>query len=462
MSKRPYATAPRPSTRAPAGIPYIIGNEAAERFSYYGMRAVLVVFMTRYLMGQDGDLALMTDEQAKSWYHLFGTAVYATPLLGALLSDIWLGKYRTILGLSVVYCLGHLALALDDTRTGLALGLGLIALGSGGIKPCVSAHVGDQFGATNAHLLRPAFAWFYFAINFGASLSTLLTPILLDRYGPHAAFGLPGLLMGIATLVFWLGRHEFVHIPPGGREFTRQLLSREGLGAIARLSVIFVFIVMFWALFDQTGSAWIVQAREMDRVFLGIEWLPSQIQAVNPLMVLALIPFFNGIVYPFVSRFARPTPLRRIGAGFFLAVGAFLVNAQIEVWIAAGLRPNIAWQLLAYLILTSAEVLVSITALEFSYTQAPRALKSVVMALNLMSMSLGNLFTALVNILIQGEDGEVLLTGAGYYLFFAGAMAATAVLFVPVALAYRGRTYLQDEQDEHLASGPAPVPATGG
>ena len=135
MSARPYLTAPRPADGVPSGIPYIVANEAAERFSYYGMRTILVIFMTRYLVDGTGAPDVMTDTQAKSWYHLFSSGVYLTPLLGALLSDIYLGKYRTILALSLVYCLGHLALALDDTRAGLALGLGLIALGSGGIKP---------------------------------------------------------------------------------------------------------------------------------------------------------------------------------------------------------------------------------------------------------------------------------------------------------------------------------------
>jgi POT family proton-dependent oligopeptide transporter len=213
VARTPYRTAPVPSDGMPGGIPFIVVNEAAERFSYYGMRAVLVVFMTKHLMDGDGALAVMNDEEAKSWYHLFSSAVYATPLLGALLSDIWIGKYRTIIGLSIVYCLGHLALALDETRLGLTVGLSLIALGSGGIKPCVSAHVGDQFGDTNGHLLSRVYAWFYFAINLGAFLSTLLTPILLDRFGPHFAFGLPGLLMFAATIVFWLGRRQFV-LPP--------------------------------------------------------------------------------------------------------------------------------------------------------------------------------------------------------------------------------------------------------
>jgi POT family proton-dependent oligopeptide transporter len=394
----------------------------------------------------------MTDTQAKSWYHLFSSGVYLTPLLGALLSDIYLGKYRTILALSLVYCLGHLALALDDTRAGLALGLGLIALGSGGIKPCVSAHVGDQFGASNGHLIPRVFGYFYFAINLGAFASTLLTPILLDRFGPHLAFGLPGALMLLATIVFWAGRREFVHIPPAGRAFTRELFSAEGLSAVARLAIIFAFVAMFWALFDQTGSAWVLQAQQMDRSFMGVEWLPSQIQAFNPVLILLLIPIFNSVVYPAVARWATPTPLRKIATGFFITTLAYLISAQIEVWIVAGQTPNIVWQLLAYLILTTAEVLISITCLEFAYTQAPTRLKSMVMALFLLSVSLGNLFTSLVNFLIQDAQGNSRLAGPDYYLFFAAAMLLTAIAFVPVALRYPERAYLQSEAPDTAPS----------
>jgi proton-dependent oligopeptide transporter, POT family len=141
-----YLQAPLPSKKLPAGIPYIIGNEAAERFSFYGMREVLVVFMTQYLLDGTGAPDTMNQEEAKGWFHLFVSAVYFTPLFGALISDSLLGKYRTIILLSLLYCFGHFVLAMDHTRLGLLLGLGLIAVGSGGIKPCASAHVGDQFG----------------------------------------------------------------------------------------------------------------------------------------------------------------------------------------------------------------------------------------------------------------------------------------------------------------------------
>jgi POT family proton-dependent oligopeptide transporter len=164
-----------------------------------------------------------------------------------LISDGLLGKYRTIILLSLIYCLGHFALALDHTRLGLLLGLGLIALGSGGIKPCVSTHLGDQFGRTNAHLLPRAFGWFYFAVNMGAFISTLATPWLLQQVGAAWAFGVPGILMVVATALFWAGRRRFVHIPPGGWEFVRETFSRDGLLTLGRLFVLYLFVAVFWA-----------------------------------------------------------------------------------------------------------------------------------------------------------------------------------------------------------------------
>jgi len=445
MSERPgYRTAPAPIEGMPPGIPYIVANEAAERYSYYGMRAILVIFMTRFLLSPDGELDVMSEEQAKTWFHGFVTAVYFFPIFGAVLADAFLGKYRTIIVLSLVYCAGHLALAVDDTRAGLTLGLALIAVGSGGIKPCVSAHVGDQFGQTNSHLLPKVFGWFYFAINVGALASILFAEPLLHRFGPSVAFGVPGVLMAIATFAFWLGRNTFVHIPPGGVAFLREALSKEGLKALGKLFIIYAFIAMFWALFDQQGSAWVLQAARMDRRF-GIEWDPSQAQWLNPALVLLFIPLFNRVIYPAFDRVWPLTPLRKISIGLFITVFAFLLPAWIEARLDAGESVNIAWQLGGYVLITAAEILVSITALEFSYTQAPRTMKSLVMGAFLMSVSIGNLFTAAVNFFIQNPDGTSKLEGPEYYLFFAGAMALTAVLFIPVAVWYKEKTYIQDE-----------------
>jgi len=401
--------------------------------------------MTKYLMGPGGVLDVMSAEESKTYFHLFVSAVYFTPMFGALLSDIWLGKYRTILFFSLIYCLGFLALALDNTRLGLGAGLVLIAIGSGVIKPCVSANVGDQFGKTNKHLMEKVYGWFYFAINFGAFISNLLIPILLEKYNPRVAFGTPAVFMLLATLAFWLGRNRFIHVPAAGLGFIKETFSGEGLRAIGKLCIIYVFIAMFWALFDQMDSAWVLQAEQMNRNWLGHQWLSSQIVSVNPLMIMILIPVFSFVIYPAINKVFRLTPLRKISIGLFVAASVFVISAWIETRIVAGEQPSIGWLILAYLILTSAEVMVSITCLEFSYTQAPKKMKSFIMAVFFLSITLGNVFTAVVNIFIQNEDGSSKLEGASYFWFFALMMLLTAVIFVPVAARYKEKTYIQDE-----------------
>lgn len=256
----------------PVGVPYIIGNEFAERFSYYGMKAILVVFMTQYLSTSTGAPDYMSEGEAKYYYHLFGTANYAFPLFGAILADVFWGKYKTIIWLSLVYCLGHLFLAIDDTRTGLFFGLMFIALGSGGIKPCVSANVGDQFSEKNKDLLDKIFGYFYISINMGAAISMILTPILLQVYGPNIAFAIPGVLMFIATLIFWLGRNKFVRVPPVGvNNYMEALRSPQGIKAMANLIPIYAIVAVFWSLFEQTGSSWLLQAQKNEPY--GKPWL---------------------------------------------------------------------------------------------------------------------------------------------------------------------------------------------
>ncbi len=443
MSEVTHRTAPEETEKMPSGIPFIISNELAERFSFYGMKAILFVFMTKYLMGADGALATMSDAQATSWVHYFGSAVYFTPLLGALLADLFFGKYKVILVLSIVYCFGHLALALDETKTGLLWGLGLIALGAGGIKPCVSAHVGDQFGKKNAHLLAQVFFWFYFSINFGSFFSTLFIPSVLENFGPHLAFGIPGVLMAVATVFFWMGRKHFAHIPPDREGFIREAFSKEGLRVVLKLGGLYLFIAMFWALFDQTASRWVEQAAAMDRtVPIFGELLPSQIQAINPILVLILIPVFSLLIYPAIGRVVKVTPMRKVAVGLFVAAAAFAISAWIQGRIDQGETPGISWQILAYLVLTAAEVMISITGLEYSYSQAPPRLKSWIMSLFLLSVSLGNLFVGIVNSMM--ESGSLVLDGATYYWFFTKCAAVTAVLFLFVMPFFKDRTYLQD------------------
>ena len=470
MSETPqYRTAPLKTDALPPGIGYIVGNEAAERFSYYGMRAILVAFMTKHLLDASGQPDTLGPERAKEVFHDFSTAVYFFPIVGAIAADWLFGKYRVIVGLSLLYCVGHGILALMDAphlvgaepRTLLYLGLGCIAVGAGGIKPCVSAHVGDQFGSGNAHLLDRVFAWFYFSINLGATVSTLLTPVLLDRYGAGWAFGVPGVLMALATLVFWLGRHSFAHVPPGRDRFVAAMTSREGWHSILRLLPALGFFIAFWMLFDQTSSAWVIQAEAMrgelpvSLPLFGDELLPSQLQAINPVLVMLFIPLFNYGLYPLAGRLVTVTPLRKIGVGLALVGLSFVVAGWIEQMIAATPEgeppPHRMWQAVPYLLITAAEILVSITGLEFAYSQSPKTMKSIVMGLFFLTIAAANFIVARINGYIDAahKAGDTdFLTGESYYYLFAVIAAASSVGFILWSLTYRYQTHLQGDAIE--------------
>ena len=248
----------------PSGIPYIIGNEAAERFSYYGMRAILYMYLTElYLLSRgaptdaEGEIAAAAGAYGTEITHLFFAGVYLFPLLGAILADRLLGKYHVILWVSLLYCVGHGALAVagrlgamgeyGGAEVGVYLGLILIALGSGGIKPCVSANMGDQFSKENSDLVTKVFQIFYFIVNFGSFFSTLITPLLYRFVGPEVAFGVPGVLMGVATLVFWLGRRRFKRIPPSPGGSIGLL---DSLATTLLLSPIFALIFGYFVMWE--------------------------------------------------------------------------------------------------------------------------------------------------------------------------------------------------------------------
>ncbi|HET8573843.1 MAG TPA: POT family MFS transporter [Edaphocola sp.] len=470
---------PAEKPKFPKSIPYIVGNEAAERFSFYGMKAILAIFLVSQFS--------FSNAESNATVHLFIALTYFMSIVGGLLADWFLGKYATIFWLSLVYCAGHACLAMFDINIhGFLFGLLLITIGAGGIKPCVSANVGDQFDSTNQSLISKMFNWFYFAINLGAFFSTLLTPYLYQKAGAKWAFGVPGILMGLATLIFWLGRKKYVRLKPRGfpREnfvfingymlkclfarrdgiSVRQMAEKkfspgaiEGVFAVWRVLAVFAFIPVYWALYDQNGSEWVLQARDMNLHFLGIDWYASQIQAINPILILVFIPLFSYVVYPLVERIGiKFTPLRKIGTGFFVLASAFLVIAMIQTKIDRGGHPNIAWQILAYTLLTASEILVSITGLEYAYTQAPKSMKSTIMAFFLMTVFVGDLFVSLVNTNIEHHGIMSSLKGdATYYWFFLVLLGIFTVIYLGVSKFIKEKSYLVEEADEESVAAAA-------
>lgn len=385
--------------KMPSSIWFIVSNEFAERFCFYGINSILVAYMVGTLQ--------FTDAKALSWGGLFKSAAYFFPVLGAIISDVFWGKFRTIFVFSIIYAAGCICLALlGSSQFALVASLGLVAVGTGGIKPCVSTNVGDQFTAKNQHLIERAFSMFYMAINAGSSISIFLCPELLKspNWGPRWAFGMPAIMMVLATLVFISGRAKYAKVPPAGKAWLKEVMSPDGVKLILSLLGIYVFVALFWSLWDQSnGGAWVLQAQSplMDKHIVGgFSLLGPQVQVVNGLFILMLAPVFSYVVFPFVGKFVKVTPLRKIGTGLVVVGFSFVVIALIEARMMKGETVSVWWQFLAYFILTGGELLVSVTALEFSYKQAPLRIKSFVMALFLLSTSLGNAIIAAINFIV--------------------------------------------------------------
>jgi POT family proton-dependent oligopeptide transporter len=501
------AAVPDPKAPIPRQIRYIIGNEGCERFSFYGMRNILTVFLVTSLLSYlpEADRA----SAAKEVFHTFVIGVYFFPLLGGWIADRFFGKYNTIFWLSLVYCLGQACLAFFVTnRMGFYVGLSLIALGSGGIKPCVSAFVGDQFDQTNKHRAKVVFDAFYWIINFGSFFASLLMPIFLKSLGPAIAFGIPGVLMFISTFILWVARKQYVMVPPtppdpnsflnvcrtalasgtGGRVLAivgavaaigsfflipkfgfviaacLALVAVIGFGGIGvwmqldavrgkhpddaiagvrsvlRVLVLFALVTPFWSLFDQKASTWVLQADAMTKP----SWFQSsQMQALNPALVMLLIPFNNLVLYPALRRRGyEMTALRRMTAGIAFAGVSWILVGAMQVVLNGGTAFSIAWQILPYAFLTLGEVLVSATGLEFAYSQAPLAMKGAIMAFWQLSVTIGNLWVLVVNAGVKNDTVIGFIKSSGveitaFQMFFFAAFAfAAALAFGLVARSY--------------------------
>ncbi|KAL6100349.1 slc15a2 [Pungitius sinensis] len=360
-------------TNYPTSICFIVVNEFCERFSYYGMKAVLTLYFLTYLHWDK--------DRSTAVYHAFSSLCYFTPILGALIADSWLGKFKTIVYLSLVYVVGHVVKSVGaiptvgDVNVHISLsmlGLILIAIGTGGIKPCVAAFGGDQFDEEHASERQKFFSIFYMSINAGSLLSTVITPILrgdVKCFGGDCyalAFGVPALLMIVALVVFMSGSVLYKRTPPQGNillevcscigfaikkrwtsskseskrkhwldwseeKYSRRLI--QEIKMVLRVLVLYIPLPMFWALFDQQGSRWTLQATRMNMA-LGDSFIikPDQLQMLNALLILLFIPVFDLLVYPLVG-FCRIniTPLRKMATGMIFAALAFVAATLVEV-----------------------------------------------------------------------------------------------------------------------------------
>lgn len=217
--------------------------------------------------------------------------------------------------------------------------------------------------------------------------------------------------------------------------------------SVAPILAVFAFIIPFWALFDQSNSTWVLQGSQMVPFqFLGIRVGPEQMQSINPVLVMILVPLLTWGMYPLLEKLGlRITPLRRMSVGMLIGASTFVLVGWFQSRLETGHTLSLALQTWPYVILTLSEVLISTTGLEFAYTQAAPSMKSAIMSFWLLTTALGNLLIATITQLFGGGHGDESVSSGRFYSY-AVMMAVVGVLFIIIAVRYRYR-------DEPVATG---------
>lgn len=459
-----------PGEGHPPAFWFIFWGEFAERCSYYGMRAILPLYLTTAL--------LFKPEEMTSVYSYFKSACYLLPLLGGYLADRFFGKYWTIVGFSVPYVLGHFILGIETT-TALFIALGLLAGGSGVIKPNISTLMGktyDQRRPGQKALLTSAFLWFYFSINVGATFSLYTLPQMRDyfvksylaryemkeevvkgddgketkkwsaskdgsvqeitkeeadtlkleanRYAYPLAFQVPAWLMVAALGAFALGKPHYAVEIPGVQESTPEE-RRQRMQVLLRLFGIFGLMIFFWIAYEQNDNLWTLFAKDhiaepvkdpssgvvSDTCLLRLgsyeqAYPPDGFQWINSALIIVLVPLF-GVMWRSIDPGGTRFPATtKILLGFLWTAAAAGVMSVASFQAAGGEKVSAWWMVLGYFVLTVGEILLYGTGLELAYTAAPGNMKGFVTACFLLTNTCGNLINAQVSPLYKDKIPE--------------------------------------------------------
>ncbi len=572
MSSDPTAPAPAAPTGHPPGFWFFFWGEFAERCSYYGMRAILAKYMIEKLGVAEGD--------AGTFMSLFIAACYFFPLLGGYIADNFLGKYWTIVLFSVPYVVAQFVVGTEDKYVVFG-SLVLLAMGSGVIKPNISTLMGltyDQQRPGLDQLRTSAFSWFYMSINIGAALSQFAMPWLRNKYGYQTAFLFPAGLMALALVIFALGKRFYAketivkkvvgdpNSPPTasktvtGIPIIYQVVTpaekaadrKLKLETLGRIGLLFLTVMFFWAIFDQSASTWIFFADTyMECTLFGVPASADAIQGFNPVFIVLLVPVSVWLFKTLEKKGMGLKATKKMAIGFILtglsmvimSLAGFLAGAKQDMlklttpegvlilpkwdggdfkkvtgtaavgtevpvsatdfefdekkkklnfangkvklkngteltitnghlvttalpgeagltsggiaesllkskedlaaiktdpkdratvetigWVKPNERVTVWWQVLAFLIITIAEILISVTGLELAFVAAPKTMKSFVTACWLAVVFLANLLiNAPITQLYQHMKPGV------YFAMLAGAMVVVVLVFIPVA-----------------------------
>lgn len=399
----------------PKGLSVLFFTELWERFSYYGMRAILVLYLTRETLGDNPGLGWSSAE-ALALYGWYTMLVYVMSIPGGIIADKWLGQKKTVFLGGMFIAAGHLTLAVNN-MVSFYTGLALIIAGVGCLKPNISTMVGGLYKQGDPQR-DSGFTIFYIGINIGAALAPLLVGYIGEVYGWHYGFGLAGIAMLIGQTVFLWGQKylidvgNFIPAPKLEGVKTRKPLTRIEKDRVIVLLISFVIVIVFWAAYEQAGGLMNIYTHDkINRELLGFEIPASLFQSVPAIFVI----MFGTIVASFWSK--RHLKGKESSSLFKMAIGTmvmgtgFLMMTGAAIEAQEGGKAMLIWLILAYLLQVIGELSISPVALSFISKLAPLKYASIMMGIYFAATGLGSKVAGLV--------GE-LATYAGELEVFAG------------------------------------------
>jgi POT family proton-dependent oligopeptide transporter len=391
----------------PRGLAYLFATEMWERFSYYGMRALLVLYMTKYLLLSDhsgGVFGLLTVTHAletvfgpldvqplsSQIYGFYTALVYLTPIFGGLLADRVLGQRRTVIIGATLMAIGHFMMAVEQL---FLLALLALILGSGAFKPNISTQVGGLYAPGDQRRDR-AYSIFYVGINVGAFLAPLVCGTLGEAVGWHYGFAAAGvgMLIGLSTYLYAMPA-----LPPDEMQKARAAHNegrppgRDDRRAVIAILVLFVPAALFWGTYEQGGNTIVLWAdANTDRVigFLGFEIPTTWFLALNPFMIFAFTPFVVALWTRQAGRGLEPSTITKMALGCFGVALSYLIMA-VAAWHAGAERASWLWLFAYFVVVTIGELYLSPVGLSFVTKTAPARILSMMMGVWLATSFVG-------------------------------------------------------------------------
>jgi POT family proton-dependent oligopeptide transporter len=394
----------------PRGLAFLFGSEMWERFSYYGMRALLVLYMVKYLLlpgRPEGVIGIDTlraalegvfgplgvQPFASQIYGLYTALVYFTPLIGGLVADRFLGQRRTVVIGAMLMAVGHFMMAFESL---FLLALTVLILGNGAFKPNISTQVGGLY-ATEDHRRDRAYSIFYVGINLGAFLAPLVCGTLGEELGWHYGFTAAGVGMTLG-LVIYLSSVSV--LPPDELQRTKAAgvakrpLDRDERRAILALVALFIPVTLFWATYEQQGNTIALWAddhtdRSINLIFWRGEIPTTWFQAFNPFMIFAFTPLVISLWAWQERRGSEPSTLTKMALGCFGVSLSYLIMVA-AAWFADGDEASWLWLLAYFVVITVGELYLSPIGLSLVSKLAPSRMISMMMGLWLATSFTGN------------------------------------------------------------------------